>query len=141
MKQCKRILVGLKTLEYVDELMDLACRMGGTTTSLRLVHVIELPDPTPLDADVPELEKLAGAILNKAGQIAGRNGMKISTAVVRAHSAASALIDELEANKIELAVLGYHHRRSIGEILLGTTAQHLARTAPCRILLSIPPRA
>jgi len=139
MKASERILVGLKTLEHVEELMDLACRLGSPTAWLRLVHVIELPDPTPLDADVPELEALAKEILEKAGRIASQSRLNRSTAVLRAHGAASALIDEIERNKIDLAVLGYHHRRSIGEILLGTTAQHLARGAPCRVLLSIPP--
>jgi nucleotide-binding universal stress UspA family protein len=141
MKQCERILVGLKTLDHVDELMDLACRLGSPTASLRLVHVIELPDPTPLDADVPELEAVAREILEKAESIAHQSAMKVSTGVFRAHSAASALFDELKTNKIELAILGYHHSRSIGEILLGTTAQHMAKHAPCRILLSIPARA
>jgi nucleotide-binding universal stress UspA family protein len=106
-----------------------------------VVHVIELPDATPLDADVPDLEATAREILEKAEALARRSGMNVSTAVFRAHGAASALLDELERNKIELAVLGYHHRRSIGEILLGTTAHHMTKHAPCRILLNIPPHA
>ena len=136
-----RILVGLKTLDHVDELMDLACRLGSPGALLRLVHVIELPDPTPLDASVPDLEDMAKEILEKAEGIARQCKMNVSTVVLRAHSASSTLADELAENNIELAVLGYHHRRSFGEILLGTTAQHMAKNAPCRILLSIPPRA
>ncbi|HYK90950.1 MAG TPA: universal stress protein, partial [Acidobacteriota bacterium] len=107
---------------------------------LLLVHVIELPDPTPLDAEVPDLEATAKRILDKAKRIALRSNMKVSTQVLRAHGAAFALLDELKQRKIELAVLGYHHERTIGEILLGTTAQHLARHAPCHILFDIPPR-
>ncbi len=141
MRPPERILVGLKTLDHVDELMDLACRLGSPSSSLRLVHVIELPDPTPLDAIVPELEDTAREILEKAESVARQSGMNASTVVLRAHNAASALVDELTENRIELAVLGYHHRRSFGEMLLGTTAQHLAKDAPCRVLLSIPPHA
>jgi nucleotide-binding universal stress UspA family protein len=140
MKRAKRILVGLKTLDHADELTDTACRLAAKGASLLLVHVIELPDPTPLDAEVPELEATAQKIVGRAKAIAQRSRMKVATLIVRAHSAAPALLDEMKQKKIELAVLGYHHRRTIGEIILGTTAQHLAKSAPCHVLLSIPPR-
>jgi nucleotide-binding universal stress UspA family protein len=140
MKRAKRILIGLKTPDHAGELADLACRLGARGASLLLVHVIELPDITPLDAEVPDLEATAKQMLGKARRIALRSGMKVSTLILRAHSAASALLDELKQKKIELAVLGYHHKRTLGEILLGTTAKHLAKDAPCHIVLSIPPR-
>ena len=56
MKKPKRILVGLKTIDQAVELTDLACRAGAHNASLLLVHVIELPDATPLDAEVPDLD-------------------------------------------------------------------------------------
>ncbi len=140
MKKAKRILVGLKTLDHADELTDFACRLGARGASLLLVHVIELPDPTPLDADVPDLEATAQKIIGKAKRIAQRSEMKVATLIIRAHDAAAALLDEMKEKKIELAVLGYHHRLTIGERILGTTARHLARVAPCHILFNIPPR-
>ena len=140
MKRAKRILVGLKTVDHVSELTDLACRLGARGGSLLLVHIIELPDPTPLDAAVPDLEAMAQKIINKAKRIARRSEMKIATLIIRAHDAATALLDEIKEKRIELAVLGYHHRRTIGEMILGTTAQHMAKTAPCHILFNIPPR-
>jgi nucleotide-binding universal stress UspA family protein len=130
----------LKTLDHAYELTELACRLGAAEASLLLVHVIELPDPTPLDADVPNLETTAKQILGKATRIANRSHMKVRTLILRAHNVASALLDEMKQNRIELAVLGYHHRRTLGEIILGTTARRLAKNAPCHIVLSIPPR-
>ena len=53
---------------------------------------------------------------------------------------ATAILDEMKEQKVESAVLGYHHQRTLGEIILGTTAQHLAKSAPCHLLLHIPPR-
>lgn len=140
MKRAKRILVGLKTLDHANELTDLACRLAAKGASLLLVHVIELPDPTPLDAEVPDLDAMANKIVGRAKRVAQRSGMKVATLIIRAHNAAPALLDEMKQKGIELAVLGYHHRRTIGEIILGTTAQHLAKTAPCHVLLNIPPR-
>ncbi len=140
MKKAKRILVGLKDAAHAVELTDLACRVGARGARLLLVHVIELPDITPLEADVPDLEAQAQKILRTAARVAQRARMKTITRIVRAHSAGGALLDDLKEEKIELAVLGYHHGRTLGEVLLGTTAKHLATHAPCHVLMSIPPR-
>ena len=140
MKKARRVLVGLKTLEQAVELADLACRLGARNASLFLVHVIELPDPTPLDVEVADLEEMAQKMLRAAERVARRSGMKINSEVLRAHDAGAALLGEMKEKQIELAVLGYHHQRTIGEILLGTTAKYLAKHAPCHILLNIPPR-
>ena len=140
MKRPKRILVGLKTLDSADGLVDLACALAGRGASLRLVHVIELPDVTPLNAEVPELDAAAARIIAKGKGAARRGKMKANAFVFRAHDAGSALLDEMTQNNIQLAVLGYHHRHTLGEIILGTTARHLAHRASCHIVLSIPPR-
>jgi nucleotide-binding universal stress UspA family protein len=140
MKKPKRILVGLKEAKHAVELTDLACRVGARGGSLLLVHVIELPAATPLDAEVPDLEDEARRILRAAERVARRSRMKVSTLVLRARLAGDALIDEMKQKKTDLAVLGYHHGRSLEEVLLGTTAQRVTRHAPCQVILSIPPR-
>jgi nucleotide-binding universal stress UspA family protein len=144
MKRAKRILVGLKTLDSADALVDLACRLGARGASLLLVHVLELPgelaEPTVLNVDVPELDATAAKIIGKGKRVARRNKMKARALVLRARDAASTLLDLMKEEKIDLAVLGYRHRPALGEILLGATAQHLAWKAPCHIVLSIPPR-
>lgn len=139
MKPAKRILIGYKDKEQAVELTGLACRLGARGASLTLAHIIELPDVTPLDAPVPELEAAGKKILAAAARVARRNRMKVTTVILRARSAGQALVDECRARKIELAVVGYHRKKTIGELLLGTTHQYLARHAPCRILMSIPP--
>ncbi len=140
MRKPKRILVGLKTMTNAVELTDLACRLGARGASLHLVHVIELPDITPLDAEMPELETEARKILRAGERVARRGHLNTETLVLRAHSASFALLDELKEQKIDLAILGYHHPRTLGEIVFGTTAKHLATHSPCHVVLSIPPR-
>src|SRR5947208_16233639 len=71
MRKPKRILVGLKTLENAVELTTLASSVGSRGGSLNVVHVIELPDNTAVDAEVPELEAAAQNIL-RAGQSVAR---------------------------------------------------------------------
>lgn len=140
MKKAKRILVGLKTLEHAVELTDLACRAGAHKGSLLLVHVIEIPDVTPLEVGLPLLETKAKKILQAAERVAKRSRLKVQKEVLRAHWAGTALVETMKDEKVDLAVLGYHHGRSFGEFLLGTTAQYVARHAPCQVLLNIPKR-
>jgi nucleotide-binding universal stress UspA family protein len=140
MKKAKRIMVGLKTLEQAVELTDLACRAGAHKGSLLLVHVIEIPDLTPLDVALPLLETKAQKILRAGERVAKGSRMKVQKQVLRAHWAGTALVEEMKDEKIDLAVLGYHHSRSFGEFLLGTTAQYVAKHAPCQVLLDIPKR-
>ncbi len=140
MKKAKRILVGLKEEKHAVELVDLACRAGSRGASLRLIHVIELPDVTPLDADVPDLEAEARKILRLGERVARRSRMKVTSEVFRARSAGTAVLEEIKDTKSDLAVLGYHHRKTLGEVLLGSTAKHIADRAPCHVLISVPPR-
>ncbi len=141
MKKPKRILIGLKLLDHAAELTDIGCRLGARGASLLLVHVIELPDPTQLNADVPELEAKAEKILRTAERVARRSQMKVSRLILRAHDAGPALLDEMKERNIEMAVISQHHQSKLGEMLLGSTGQRLARNAPCHLLVHIPPRA
>ncbi len=140
MKKAKRILVGLKTLDQAVELTDIACRLGAHRATLLLVHVIELPDATPLDAEVPNLEASGQEILRAAERVARYSKMKVQRLVLRARSAGGALLDELKQKKVELAVLGYHHGHTVGELILGTTHKHLMDHAPCALVMSVPPK-
>jgi nucleotide-binding universal stress UspA family protein len=140
MRKAKRVLVGLKTLEHAADLTDVACRLCASNASLLLVHVIELPDVTPLDAEVPELDKVAGKVLRAAERVVRRHGLKCTSSVYRAHSAGDALLSEMTEKNADLAVFGYHHKRTLGEILLGTSAQYLSSHAPCPVLFLVPPR-
>jgi len=132
--------VGLKSLDNAVELTGLACRLGACGPSVLLVQVIELPDNTPLDLRLSNLEAEARKILRTSERVAHRSRLTASTLIVRAHSANDALLDELKEKKSDLAVLGYHHGRTLGEVIFGTTAKHLATHSPCHVVLSIPPR-
>jgi nucleotide-binding universal stress UspA family protein len=140
MRKPKRILVGLKTLENAVELTALACRLSSQGALLVLAHVIELPDNTALDAEVPDMEAAAQKILRAGERVARSSHLKAKTRVLRAHSASYALLDELKEQKSDLAILGYHHRRTLGEVVFGTTAKHVAEHSPCYVVFVVPPR-
>ncbi len=139
MTRTKGALVGLKDLKQAAALTELACRVTEPGEELELVHVIEVPDATPLDAPLTKADREAAEILRAGAEVARRR-RKVSTQVFRARTAGRALLEELKDRKVGLAVLGSHHGRSVREWFGGTTHQYLARRAPCRILLDIPPR-
>jgi nucleotide-binding universal stress UspA family protein len=89
---------------------------------------------------VPNLETEAQEVLRAAERVARPSGLTAKTSVLRAHSASFALLDELKEKKCDLAVLGYHHGRTLGEVVFGTTAKHLVTHSPCHVVLSISPR-
>lgn len=140
MHKPRRILVGLKHTEHAAELTDLACRLAARGATLLLVHVLELPDQTPLDAEVPDLEDAARMILQAGQRIARRARLTAKPIIIRSHSAGLALVEELSEKHTDCAVLGYHHPHTLGEVLFGTTARHVIAHAPCRVLLNISPR-
>jgi nucleotide-binding universal stress UspA family protein len=140
MEKAKRVLVALKTAEQVRDLINLACCVTAPDSSLTIIHVIELPPVTPLDVEIPEVQATAEKILNAAEEEARRCGLKAHVEILRARSAADALLDEMKEHGFELAIIGHHHQPRMVESLIGTTSSSLAERAPCRVLMSIPPR-
>ncbi len=139
----KRILVGLKGTSHVDHLIWLACRMAERTqATITAVHVTEIPETTPLDSDAPSIVAEERDI-RKAAEKAIRRHIrrrKIHLKFYRARTAGKTLVDEIDSIGADLAVVGYHHKRSLREILLGSTAQYISRHARCSVLVSIPPK-
>jgi nucleotide-binding universal stress UspA family protein len=141
MKRPKLVLVGLKTKENLAECVDFACQLADRGASLYLVHVIEIPEPAPLDAETPDLDCAARKILRAGVRRATRNSRKVTTLAPRGRTAGEVLLVELEQRRIELGVFGYGRRPDSGQVSPGATLRHLARHAPCRLLFVIPPRA
>ena len=68
----------------------------------------------------------------------GRNGRKISTAVLPLGSPVSRLVDELTASGADLLVLYSHGRSGLSRLFFGSTAEELNRLASCPILVVHP---
>ena len=136
----RKIAVCVKQAADVTPLVGLATRLeNGRRPEITVLHVVEVPPALPLDARAKALEAPALKVEQAIRQTANRNrGVRLSTRILRARDTGRAVLDELKQGKFDLAVLGYHHKRSLSELLLGTTAQYLAKHAPCRLLMSIP---
>jgi len=136
-----KVMVALRDAGSVESLVTLACQVsGGMDAELIALHVIELPMATPIEADDEVLEGPGREILAHAQRFAARAfSREISTRLLRARQAGEAVVGEAEESRVELLVIGYHQPHTLGEILLGSTAQYIIRHAPCRIIVQIPP--
>jgi nucleotide-binding universal stress UspA family protein len=136
-----KVMVALRDAESVESLVELACQVAdGMKSELVALHVIELPLATPIEAESEALEHPGRELLAEAERVARKNcGKKISTQLVKARNVGEALTGIVKEEGYELLVMGYHQRHRLGEILLGSTVQYVARHAPCRILVQIPP--
>ena len=135
------VMVALKDTASVDTLVRLACKLAqGMQAELVALHIIEVSPGLPLDADGDVLDHPGKEILASARQVAlDCCGTEISTQLVRARHAGEAVVGEAKDRGVELLVVGYHHVGRVEQILLGSTAQYVARHAPCRVIVQIPP--
>jgi len=140
-KAPKKILVSLKGVPDAGELLNLARHVAAPGARITALHVVEVPAATPLGARDRALDAPAAAVERAVKKLARKHRrVKIAVRLLRARHAGKAIADELKEGKFDLAVIGYHHQRSFAELLLGTTASYLAGHAPCRLLMSVPPR-
>lgn len=140
MKAPRRVLVGVKQAADVEALVSLATRVAAPRQAVMVaLHVIELPDVVPLDTRDRAWEKPVRAIKRAVERQERKHPRrKFTLRTVRAYHAGRAIVSELKKGKFELAILGYHHKRTLGELIFGTTAQYLLKHAPCRLLMSVP---
>jgi APA family basic amino acid/polyamine antiporter len=136
-----KVIVALRDAQSVESLVALACQVAnGMDAELSALHVVEIPMATPIEADDEVLDRPGHDILEHARRHAAKHfSRQITTKLLRARQAGEAIVGEASEQGIESLVMGYHQPHTLGEILLGSTVQYVARHAPCRVIVQIPP--
>lgn len=140
----RRILVpvhGGALDQYAINLAASICeRRGGT--DLTLVYVVEVPQRIALDAELPcEIEDGESVLRDArryAESIKDVKWRKISTELLQARVASSAIVDESIERGSEAIVLATANRRRRGTLTQGDTAPFVLDHAPCNVLLVRP---
>lgn len=135
-----KVIVALRDEESVESLVTLACQLSqGMDAELIALHVVEVPLATPLDAD-EILNHPGKEILESAKKVGERFSRSITTQLLRAREAGEAIAGEAHDQGAELLVMGHHKPRPhpLGDLLLGSAVQYVARHAPCRVVIQIP---
>jgi nucleotide-binding universal stress UspA family protein len=131
----RQILVPVSTGVPSDEAMAIACRLsadrGATVT---ILTVVEVPAELPLGANMETEDGAARDALAEARAVAELYGVRVSTRVVRARSAAEAIVACAEECGAQLVVLGAPRRRRAP--VFGRTVAAVLGQAPCRVMVA-----
>jgi nucleotide-binding universal stress UspA family protein len=108
---------------------------------LTLLHVfVSLPtmDLPPLVLDVAERERLKTAMREMVARLPA--DVPVDLRVEQAEHADRAILEQLDATRADLLVLGTHGRSGFQRLFLGSVTEKVIRKATCPTLV-VPPRA
>lgn len=137
----RRILVPVHGGPLDKSAIDLAAatcdRLNGS--DLTLVYVVEVPQRLALDADLPcNIEDGESVLLDAskyAQSIRDAKWRKVSTELLQARLAASAIVDESIERGADAIVVASTNRLSRGTLTQGQTVPYILDNAPCSVLL------
>jgi len=143
------ILVPLRGLAIDEEVLQIALMLAAPAgerrpkgrVKIEVIHVIEVPQALPLDAELPEAVQHGEQVLNQAEQLARQRDIEILPEMLQARSAGVAIVDEAVERDASLIIMGAEYRRRHGEFSLGQTLPYVLKNAPCRVWVIRAPRA
>ncbi len=138
-KLISRILIATdgseKNRSALDEGINFARAFGAT---LYAVYVIDIGAFSSMSADIPigdtyavfqaEAEQAFSRIKSIAGDVPVE-------AVLREGHPAAEVVKFADANNIDLIVIGTQGKKGLERLLLGSVAEEIIRSAPCRVLV------
>lgn len=141
-----RILVPLDGSSRAEEALEpaaaLARAFGG---NLRLVRVCPGPVSADYIVDVhmhQALERRERAnleqYLEKARSPYSEHGLTVVTRLLEAGDPAEQLLEEIQADPVDLIVMTSHGRSGIARFVLGSVAERISRHATCPVLIIRP---
>ena len=141
----RTIVVPVVRTPESEEALVAAVRLASERGSrIAIMHVLEVPLHMPLDADMPEEEAEADALLDDAEALVERYGVTVVTRLIRARAAGEAIVDEVQSRDAEVVALGAPRRRRFGperQAVFGSTVDYVLKAAPSRVLVAAGRRA
>jgi APA family basic amino acid/polyamine antiporter len=132
-----RLLVPVTEGLASDEAMEVAARLASERRArIVAITVLEVPLHLPLDAELPEQEDEADAVLDEARAIGDSYGVDVITRIVRGRRAGRAIVDEAIRRNAEIVVMGASRRERRGKAIFGETVDFVLKHAPCRVMVA-----
>jgi nucleotide-binding universal stress UspA family protein len=131
----KQILVATDFSDTSAAAMDYGRELSRTFgASLHLLHVMENPFLRPTAVDPQAIKSATVRRLN--GRLTDDDSAALhATAVLEiSDNPADAIVKYAVAHGIDLIVMGTHGRGAVAQILMGSVAEKVVRTAPCPVL-------
>jgi nucleotide-binding universal stress UspA family protein len=137
--QVRRILLATDLSPTTDPATDWAFALARTNDAALLVvsvidpHDLRLPGGRPkarVDQVREARERVAHALVER-----GRNVGVPVTFLVWTGDPGESIVAAAEAEEVDTVVVGAHGRGAIGRLLMGSVSEHVARHAPCPVLI------
>jgi nucleotide-binding universal stress UspA family protein len=135
-----RLLVPVDGTEGDERVLSIVGKLiQKEPVHITLMHVIEVRQSMPLDAELPrEIEK-GEAILHHAQDFArkrqGTRSDSILTELLQARSAGAAIVDEATERKADAIVMAARNHQRLGKTTLGETVGYVLKNAQCEVVL------
>jgi chloride channel protein, CIC family len=137
-----KVMVAINNAGTIESLVTLACQlMLGMDADLTVLHVVEVPLVTPLDAREDSIDQRGKELLALAQSVAANFKRPLATELMRAREVGEAIVGVARERGADILVMGHHrpHHHTLGDTLMGGTVQYVAHHAPCRVIVQIPP--
>jgi len=137
----RTILVPIDLGDHTTEVLDYAVGLAGRLDAkLHILHTLPLPvigseiPVTISDSAIDDLfaarrQELDRTVTSYAGKCA------FASVELKTGDPRTGIQEAAVRLRADLIVMGTHGRRGVSRLLLGSVAEHVARTAPCPVLL------
>lgn len=138
--QVKKIVIPINGQRSDERAIHIAAKIAARRPiELTLVHVVEVQQSLPLDAELPAEVEHGEAVLRSAEKftesiLAGRSE-SVRSELLQARSAGPAVVDEAIERHTDLIILATRLRSKHGKVGIGETARYVLTNAPCEVLL------
>ena len=102
--------------------------------SLHLVHVMENPFLRSTAADPAALKAAAARHLGERLTDHDRAALHANAVLETSDNPADEIVKYAKTHTIDLIVMGTHGRGAVAQLLVGSVAERVVRTAPCPVL-------
>lgn len=132
--QTATILAVLEGGSLDEELLRLACTIAKQRKSLvYAIYTIEVPLKLPLEKAVPEETIRSEEAVECAFTSAEKLGFEIEAEIVQTRDAGATIVDEAEARRATLIIIGRDYHTKLGHFDLGRAIPYVLEKAKCRV--------
>jgi nucleotide-binding universal stress UspA family protein len=98
-----------------------------------IIHVVEVPQALPLDADLPKEIERGEQALQRGEAICQGERVEVHAELLQARTASAAIVDEAAQRGVDLIIMSVEGRQRRGEFGIGRTAPYVLRYAACEV--------
>lgn len=136
----RRILVPVEGAGQDNESIVLACSLAKRDKSeILLLYVIEVRRHLPIDAEMSQEIERGETVLAQVQRFADKIGCRVTTDLLQAREAGTAIVNEAVERDAQLIVMGVPYQEKFGEYCVQARAQYVLENAGCRVILAREP--